>query len=823
MDRPAQITDKLGNISTISYNNMNRPASFTDPNNNVISLTYNSRGWLDTITRGGKDYQTGYDDEGIASSSTNPAGNSVAYQTDKLGYATSMTNPLNQSITLSMDSMNRVTGITDPLSRTTNYGYDSRGYLSSVTMPVIGTANYQRNDIGLLTQITDLNSQNWGFNYTTTGRLLSSTDPLNNTWQYGYDTRGRLSTKTFPDGSTATMTYDNAGNVSGILYSGGLNIQFTYDSLNRLLTANNISLTRDAEEKIIATDNSGTIFGATYDNGGRLNTVTYNNNAFTVTYSYDSTTGLLSSVTDNLTGTQINLTYDNANRLSGISRSNGINTTFTYDNASRLTRIQDRPSTGSGLIDLQYTLNAAGEVASVNITAPLDHSTLLTTSTDNFTYDASSQINTSGYVYDSMGRLTASPGHTYTWDGASRLTGIDGITLAYNGMDDLIIRTDAGQTTRYYYNKAIGLSPIAAEKDDSVGQMLRYYVWTPGGQLLYMIDAANSNNVYHYHFDRTGSTLALTDSTGTVTDSYAYTPYGKLLQHNGTNQQPFTFVGQWGVRQDPSTGSGATGSGLYHMRARYYDANTARFISREPVWPMLTDPKEINPYQYAMNEPVRNVDVTGLRSSVEDELNANLNKSYEEYSLYKQGVKSAEKRNKERTEDISYLREEYEKLHETYQYFGRARRESEEDLSDIELIKDVGNAITGGPKKLAGKALAKWAGQEIIEDIADIGPGTLFAIGVKSEVEDSIKSFAELQQAYKEAMEERGAEIRRLEREMAEDTRLIQYLKEQKQEEWDKITRLEQALDMLWMMQDMADLIGQRELANKILDSIIKK
>jgi RHS repeat-associated protein len=124
-----------------------------------------------------------------------------------------------------------------------------------------------------------------------------------------------------------------------------------------------------------------------------------------------------------------------------------------------------------------------------------------------------------------------------------------------------------------------------------------------------MIDASNGNKVYFYHFDRTGSTLALTDSSGTVTDSYAYTPYGAVIGHQGTTIQPFTYAGRFGVRQEgPSTGSGGT---LYQMRARYYDAVTGRFLSREPLWPNLSDPRQLNPYAYALNNPADNVDVTG--------------------------------------------------------------------------------------------------------------------------------------------------------------------------------------------------------------------
>lgn len=99
-----------------------------------------------------------------------------------------------------------------------------------------------------------------------------------------------------------------------------------------------------------------------------------------------------------------------------------------------------------------------------------------------------------------------------------------------------------------------------------------------------MIDAADGNKVYFYHFDRNGSTLALTNQAAAVTDAYAYDPYGQLLAQQGNSVQPFTFVGMWGIRQE------GRGGKLYHMRARYYDATTGRFLSRDLIWPQLDDP-----------------------------------------------------------------------------------------------------------------------------------------------------------------------------------------------------------------------------------------
>lgn len=613
MDRVQQVADAFWKKTVITYNSVGLHQSVTDPIDVLTGYGYDALRRLNSVTTGGRTWQYGHDDEGIISSFTTPLSYTTAYQNDRLGYLSAITNPLSQTTTFARDTMNRVTAVTDPLNRTIQYAYDSRGLQSGVTVPGIGSATFNWNDLDLLSSIRDLNGNDWSFGYSTTGLLLSGTDPLGNATQFAYDPQGRLVTTSFPGGGTSTRQYDAAGNLTRETFSNGPDLQFTYDASDRLLTANDLVLTRDIKGRITGTENPGTVYGATYDDGDRLATVTYNNNLFTVTYTYYSDTGLLKSITDSLTNAQVDLNYDNDFNLTGITRSNGVNAAFSYDTAGRITRIQEGPSTGPGLIDLQYTLDAAGQVIEASTTAPLDPWDLLAPATSALTYNAGSQVSSAGYTHDNLGRLTASPGPTYQWDGASRLTEISAgsgqVALTYNGMGDLITRTAGGTTTRYHHNYALGLNPIVAERNETAGQYMRYYVYTPIGALLYMIDAADGNKVYFYHFDRVGSTLALTNAAGTVTDAYAYTPYGGVLGHTGSSIQPFTFVGQWGIRQE---GGPSTDSGLYQMRARYYNAQTARFISTDPGWPGLDDPLQINPYVYANNNPVSYSDMDGL-------------------------------------------------------------------------------------------------------------------------------------------------------------------------------------------------------------------
>jgi RHS repeat-associated protein len=628
MDRVASSVNRLNQTTNYTYDALGRLAATTDPTSITTSFGYDPRGWLNAITLGGQTWRTTFDAEGIPTQQTTPLDHVTRSQSDALGFTTVVTNPLSAATRFERDALNRITRTTDPLARATDYGYDGRDLLTSVTMPTIGAATYTYNALGNLTRITDLKGSHWDVGYTAMGRLQSLTDPLGQVTNLSYDNRDRLAQMTFPGGGTLVRTYDAASNLTALAYSGGPTLNYTYDALNRLTVANDLALTYDAEGRVTNTQD-GIGFGATYDDAGRVKTVTYNNGAFTVTYTYNAATGLLTSVQDGLTSAQVNFTYDNDRRLTGITRPNGVKTTLTWDDAARLTRIHAASGSGT-IIDLQYTLDAAGQVTQLNMTASLGPSANLQPQTADFQYDAASQISADGYTYDARGRLTAAPGHTYTWDDASRLTSVDSTTLTYNGAGDLRTRTQSGATTHYYYNYALALTPIVAETAEAVETgrgdaetspslprslaPLRYYVWTPAGQLLYMIDAADGNKVYHYHFDRTGSTLALTDSSGAVTDAYAYDPYGSLLAHTGASAQPFTFVGAWGVRQEGASGT------LYHMRARYYDATTARFVSRDPVWPDIYAPDQINPYQYVGEDPISNTDATGLLPTRDPEL-----------------------------------------------------------------------------------------------------------------------------------------------------------------------------------------------------------
>ena len=604
MDRLVRRVDTLGNPTGFGYDNRRLFSTHTNRNGFVTHNTYDNRRRLESVELSKSQFWSfNFDEEGLMTARINPLGQATYYGHDRLGYLTSVTNPLNQVTRYMRDSLHRVTNVVDSVGRNYSYDYDSRGLLTRVAQTGFGSASYQYDSLGQLAQITDLNGSQWRFRYTPMGRAASLSDPLNRTNTYAYDSRGRMARIVYPDGIGETNTYDSANELVRRHFSDGLDLQFAYDTLNRLTNANDVAMAYDPEGRLTNETVAGLRWGASYDADGRLTNVSYANGAFSVTYAYDEF-DRVTNVQDSLTGTSISFQYDQANRLIGINRPNGMNGHYTYDSAGRLSQITE--GNFNSFIDITYNLNAVGEVVRADSTAPMDPQSYLIPGSESFTYDAAHQISKPGYNYDARGRLVASPGHTYAYDGATRLTRIDGTTFGYDGLDDLVTRSSGGVTTRYYHHGAIGLRPIVAERDESTHQFIRYYVWAPNGRLLYLIDAANGNAVRFYHFDRVGTTLALTDSAGNVTDAYAWTPYGQLLAHTGSSQQPFTYIGRFGVVRDNA-------SGLCQMRARWYDPITARFLTRDPVWPQLEQLRTLDPYQYAAQDPLSYIDPNGQR------------------------------------------------------------------------------------------------------------------------------------------------------------------------------------------------------------------
>jgi RHS repeat-associated protein len=94
----------------------------------------------------------------------------------------------------------------------------------------------------------------------------------------------------------------------------------------------------------------------------------------------------------------------------------------------------------------------------------------------------------------------------------------------------------------------------------------------------------------------------MTDDTGDIAQTYVYDAFGRIVQKTGSIKNPYTYTGrEWDEE-----------AGLYYYRARYYDANTGRFIQEDPISFAGGD---MNLYVYVGNNPVNFSDHFGLMST----------------------------------------------------------------------------------------------------------------------------------------------------------------------------------------------------------------
>ena len=104
-----------------------------------------------------------------------------------------------------------------------------------------------------------------------------------------------------------------------------------------------------------------------------------------------------------------------------------------------------------------------------------------------------------------------------------------------------------------------------------------------------------SGNTYYYIYNGHGDVVQIVDTSGNIVNSYDYDVWGNFLKKEETIENHFTYFGQ---TYDEETG-------LYYLRARYYDPTTGRFTQQDPA------EDGYNWYVYGNQNPIVFTDYTG--------------------------------------------------------------------------------------------------------------------------------------------------------------------------------------------------------------------
>ncbi|MEI7935188.1 MAG: RHS repeat-associated core domain-containing protein [Verrucomicrobiota bacterium] len=595
-DRMARVTDANRHTRTIIYDAAGRLVSITDALNHTNSFQYDAVGNLIVTVDALRitNQITTYD-----------VRNQPVLAQDALGHQSRM----------SYDALQRLIQTVDPLIRTNILAYDPLSRLINKIDPLRLLSQQQFDSDGNRTAVINPKSARTSFQYDLANRLLNTTNATSRRTAYAYDGRNLVTKITQPSGALTTLTYDPAGRLTNSQDSVGT-IIYGYDNKSRLVTirenGDNITRQYDALDHLTNyTDSAGNVLRYAYDSVGNLTNLTYpDGNA--VAYAYD-VANRLTSVKD-WNGRTTAYSYDANGRITNIANQNGTVEQRGYDVAGRLIQQATIASVTNIIFQVDYAYDAVGQIIG-EIRQPA--ATAYQPGAVTMTYGADDALtNYAGQTVASdlngnmtYGPLTNTSFVTYGYDSRSRLTGAGGTTYAYDPAGNRVGLTNSGVAKRFVINPHATLSQMLMRVKNGV---TNYYVYGVG--LLYEVTpTSGTNKVLTYHCDYRGSTVAITDASGNVTDRVSYSPYGSIVSRSGSTDTPFLFNGKYGVMTDLN--------GLLYMRARYYDPTTCRFLNTDPIG--LAG--GMNSYVYAVGNPVSFADPTGLCSgSTSQILNASL-------------------------------------------------------------------------------------------------------------------------------------------------------------------------------------------------------
>ena len=162
-------------------------------------------------------------------------------------------------------------------------------------------------------------------------------------------------------------------------------------------------------------------------------------------------------------------------------------------------------------------------------------------------------------------------------------------SYAYNGDGLRTSKVSGGTTSSFAWDQSSSNALLLSDGAN-------YYVYGPDGLPLEQIKSSDSSTVWFDH-DTLGNTRLLTDSSSNMAANYNYDTYGNVTAAAGRVDTPLRYRGEF---QD-------TESGLTYLRARYYDPQSAQFLTVDPLVAATR-----SAYGYVDNSPLNATDPSGL-------------------------------------------------------------------------------------------------------------------------------------------------------------------------------------------------------------------
>lgn len=541
------------------------------------------------------------------------------------------------------DLLNDLTSVTQNAQSSSNlqtrtYTYDGKGRLTSETNPETGSIqNFYDTDPGTVGMTTCPGAYN--------GDLVKSVDAQGNVTCYTYDALHRMTSAAYhgPYGSVTPNKYFvyDAGVVNGVAM---LNVKdrraeaYTcFLPCTTKITDTGFSYTARGEISDVyqSTPHSGGYYRVTagYWLDGLLHQLSNLSGLPTITYNVDGEGRVFSVSASSGQNPVTNTIYNVAGKPTLLSLGSLDTDSFSYDPTTQRTTQFQFSVNNSSLVG-NLTWNAVGTLGKLvvsdpffsggNLTCTYSHDDLTRIASANcgaawsqtFNYDVFGNISKSGTMsflpiyspatnrmtsigngtpsYDTNGNVTNDFLHNYTWDAANRPVTIDGVGAIYDALGRMVEQVRGSTYSQIVY------APSGRKLAIMQGQTLvKAFVALPAGATAVYTSAG----LNHYrHADWLGSARLGSTPARAVSFNVAYAPFGESYAQSGTPDLSFT-----GMNQD-------TVANLYDFPAREYGIQ-GRWPSPDPAGLLSLrsqDPQSLNRYAYVRNNPLVNIDPTGL-------------------------------------------------------------------------------------------------------------------------------------------------------------------------------------------------------------------
>ena len=141
-----------------------------------------------------------------------------------------------------------------------------------------------------------------------------------------------------------------------------------------------------------------------------------------------------------------------------------------------------------------------------------------------------------------------------------------------------------------------------------------------GNDLVYA-DKGTDTEKQYYVTDPHGNVVQLTDESGAVIKTYEYDSFGNEVNPDRKDENPFRYCGEYYDKETEEI----------YLRARYYQPNVGRFLTRDSYTGESDEPLSLHLYTYCENDGINSVDPSGHKKYAKEEPLAGLSVWLDKY------------------------------------------------------------------------------------------------------------------------------------------------------------------------------------------------